>query len=133
MFCSLSASDVACFAVTQTVHVLLCYAFAQNMFLPTHQLSYAKHPFVCFGNSSISHAQMICQLGPGAFTLKTIGAAFPVSPGRFCIFVLTGVVYSEFCPFSLKIAPFDRGTFSTIGAFNRIITFVMLHESGIID
>ena len=60
---------------------------------------------------------MTCQLGPERFPPKMIGWAFTVSRGVFRIFVSTGGVYSEFCPVSLKMAPFH-----TIGAFTRIIT-----------
>ena len=35
--------------------------------------SYVKHAFACFINNSISHTQMTCQPGPGAFTLKMMG------------------------------------------------------------
>ena len=75
-------------------------------------------PLPVFGNSSISHTQVTCQLGPGAFTPKNDRVGRLLC-GRCVlrIFVLTGGVYSGFCPFSLKMAPFH-----TIGALTHTIT-----------
>ena len=67
--------------------LLLC---AKYMYLPTHQLSfnwYAKHPFACFGNSSISHTQMASSSAPGRLPQKMIrGGRLRCGRGVFRIF-----------------------------------------------
>ena len=40
-----------------TFHSIRFAVDVQNMYLPIYQLSYVKHLFTCFGNSSISHTQ----------------------------------------------------------------------------
>ena len=58
MFRSLSASDFVCFAIV-----------ARSITNPHagHKVSYHKHAFASFGNSSISHTEMACKLGREAF------------------------------------------------------------------
>ena len=63
---------------------------------PRHEVSYEKHAFACFGNSSISHTQKTCQLGPGAFTHRNNtggvyreGAFTPIITVSLCSSVVT--------------------------------------------
>ena len=72
---------------------LFCSCSAKNV--PYPHIRYLvttidlKHPFACFGNSSIPHAQMTCQLGRGAFTRKNDRGRL-LWQGRFSHFSLTG-------------------------------------------
>ena len=65
VFGSLSASGVCLFRCSCAKHV-------PGMYQPTinfpSRTRHVNHPFACFGNSSISHTRLTCQLGQGAFT-----------------------------------------------------------------
>lgn len=96
MFGALSSSDIpGTYTPTEMVSIIVCY-------------------LALFGNSSISHTQIVCQLRPEAFVYPNINEGVRVYcvAGELSAFVLTRGVYSRFCPFSLKIAPegvYSRG------------------------
>ena len=101
MFGSLSASDFVGFAVV-----------AQNFTNPhpRHEVSHENHAFACFGHSSMSRTQMICQLGPGAFTKKMIGGGVYCEAGAFLrVLCFDRERLLRIAPVSLKIAP--RGVY----------------------
>ena len=81
-----------------------------------YQLPYVKHPYACFGNSSISHTQDDLPARPrGVHPPKWYaGRLLCGQDVLHIIIVLTWGIYSEFFPFSPKKRP---GAFNTIGAF----------------
>ena len=85
-------------------------AVAQNMINPhsRHDVPYEKYASACFGDSSMSHTQNPCLLGPGEFEQnKTVGVyrnireALVVRPEPCSNFGFkTGGVYSRVFPVS---------------------------------
>ena len=76
--------------------------------------------------SSISYTQMTRQLGPGAYNQKQWKRAafiYYMWPGRFRILFWRGAFCSDFCLFSLKIAPFNTFTTNSSIRSSLIIFF----------